>query len=123
VLGALAGERLDHELANLLLLADAQFTGRQVRIVRGETLVRALSGGNALRIEAQRGDTVTLLPIGGPAVGVTTEGLRYPLDGETLPVGSSLGLSNEVVRDGASVRLGEGSLLVIEIGRTTKGAR
>ena len=35
------------------------------------------SGGTARR-------TLTLLAVGGPADGVRTEGLRYPLHGETL---------------------------------------
>ena len=33
------------------------------------------------------GDIVSLLPVHGPAEGVTTSGLEYPLRGETLPGG------------------------------------
>ncbi|HET8570806.1 MAG TPA: thiamine diphosphokinase [Candidatus Limnocylindria bacterium] len=114
ILGALSGERLDHELANLLLLADPAWRGRDVRIVRGTTSVRALHGGESLELTGQPGDVVTLLPVRGDAQGVTTDGLRYPLADEELRFGRSRGLSNVVERAGASVWLKSGTLLVIE---------
>ena len=60
------------------------------------------------------GDLVTLLPLGGDAEGVRTEGLRYALDDETLAGGRTRGLSNEVVEPPASVSLKRGMLLIIE---------
>lgn len=117
LLGALGGGRLDHEVANLLLLADPGFAARDLRIVRGGTLVRALVPGRRLTIEAGSGSTVTLLPVGGEVTGVTTRGLRYRLDGEPLGIGRSRGLSNEVVEPPASVSTRTGTLLVIENAR------
>ena len=114
LLGAVGGDRLDHELANLLLLADPSLAGRDVRAARGMTQVRAVSGGGRLDLDGSSGDLVTLLAVGGDASGVTTVGLRWPLDGATLALGRSRGLSNEVVEAPASVRLTHGTLLVIE---------
>lgn len=114
ILGALDGERLDHELANLLLLADPAWRGRDLRIVRGTTTVRALHSGESLDLPGAPGDLVTLLPVAGDAHGVTTEGLRYPLSDEELRFGRSRGLSNVVERAGASVWVKNGTLLVVE---------
>jgi thiamine pyrophosphokinase len=115
ILGALAGRRLDHQLANVSLLTDPRLSGvRDLRIVRGGTLVRALHAGADMVVEGAAGDLVTLIPIGGDAAGVRTAGLRYPLDGETLAIGRSRGLSNVVVETPASVSLDGGTLLVIE---------
>lgn len=115
ILGALAGPRLDHQLANLMLLADPELVrGRDLRIVRGSTLVRALHGPASMAIEAAPGGLVTLLPVGGDAQGVRTTGLRYPLAGETLSIGRSRGLSNVVDEVPASASLERGTLLVIE---------
>ena len=114
LLGAVGGDRLDHELANLLLLADPALAGHDLRAVRGGTRVRALHAGERLDLEGSSGDLVTLLPVGGDATGVTTEGLRWPLDAATLRLGRSRGLSNEVVDQPASVRLTHGTLLVVE---------
>lgn len=116
VLGALAGERLDHELANLLMLADPAWRSVDVRVVRGGTTVRALTGGDRLVLDGVVGDTVTLLAI-GDSDGVTTDGLAYPLTGETLRVGESRGLSNVITAAPASVRLEAGTLLVVEVRR------
>ena len=115
ILGALAGPRLDHQLANLMLLADPELAReRDLRIVRGRTLVRAMHGPGSMAIEAEIGGLVTLLPVGGDAQGVRTAGLRYPLAGETLSFGRSRGLSNVVDEVPASASLERGTLLVIE---------
>lgn len=114
LLGALRGPRLDHELANLLLLARPAFASTDLRAVHGATHARGLRGGQTLTIEAGVGETVSLFPVGGDATGVTTTGLRYPLDGETLAMGSTRGLSNQVSEEAASVGLEVGALLVLE---------
>jgi thiamine pyrophosphokinase len=113
LLGALGGDRLDHELANLLLLADPETARLTVRIVHGPTTVRVLHAGS-LALEGRVADLVSLLPIDRDAVGVTTEGLRWPLDGATLRIGRSRGISNEIVTAPASIEVRDGTLLVIE---------
>lgn len=116
VIGAFAGTRLDHELANLLLLTDAGWAGalQDLRMVRGRTLARAVHGRRTVVLEGRPGDTVSLLPVGGDARGVSTSGLQFPLAGETLGLGRSRGISNVVVSAPASVSLEDGVLLVIE---------
>ncbi|MGZ6371767.1 MAG: thiamine diphosphokinase [Candidatus Limnocylindria bacterium] len=117
ILGGIGADRLDHELANLLLLADPRWHGLDLRFVRGRTTLRAVRGGGARELDGTAGDLVTLLPVGGDAMGVRTTGLRYPLAGETLTLGRTRGLSNEVVQAPASVSLDAGTLLVIETGK------
>lgn len=114
VLGAFGGPRLDHGLANVLLLADPHLAGRGVRLVHAGTRVRAVCAGERARLNGQPGDLVTLLPVGGEVVGVATDGLRYPLDGEPLRIGRSRGLSNVVDRAPATVAVERGTLLVVE---------
>lgn len=112
LLGALGGPRADHALANTLLLAcDAR-----LRIVRGPLAMRVVRGGARVVIDRSAGEIVTLLAVGGDASGVTTEGLRYPLRSDTLRLGSSRGVSNEVASRPAAVSVGSGALLVIEGG-------
>jgi len=114
VLGAMGGARIDHEIANLLLLADASLAGRDIRVLRGGTQVRPLHAGGRIHLSGSVGDLVTLLSVGGTADGVTTEGLRWPLVEATLEMGRSRGLSNEIIAAPASVRIGNGTLLVVE---------
>lgn len=114
LLGALGGTRLDHALANLLLLADPSLAGFDARVVQGGSTVRVVRGGDALRLEARIGAPVSLLPVDGEVTGIRTDGLRWPLHGETLRIGRSRGLSNEVIAAGASIHVQRGTLLVVE---------
>ena len=114
LLGALGGDRLDHETANLLLLADPGYDGVRLEARRGALRIRALRGQGSLALSAPVGALVTLLPVNSDAEGVATEGLRYPLRGETLRFGRARGLSNEVASLPAKVSVDKGTLLVFE---------
>jgi len=114
ILGALGGERLDHEAANLLLLADPEYRGMHLEARRGALRVRALRGPGSLALAGPVGALVTLLPVNGDAAGVTTEGLRYALRNDSLRFGRARGLSNEVTGSPASVSLEAGTLLIFE---------
>jgi len=115
LLAALGGERLDHEIANILLVAGPRSRGR-LRAVRGDTTVRSLHSRSRLVLNGSPGDIVTLMPL-GDAAGITTEGLRYTLRDEPLRAGAARGLSNVIERAGASIALDAGVLIVIEIAR------
>ena len=114
LLGALGGDRLDHETANLLLLADPGYDGVRIEARRGTLRIRAIRGEGSLLLGGPVGALVTLLPVNGHAEGVTTEGLRFPLRDETLRFGRARGLSNEVASLPATVTIRKGSLLVFE---------
>jgi len=115
LLGWFGGERLDHEIANLLLLADAALADLDVRALRGPMTARAVHGGRgSFVIGGAAGDLVSLFPLGGDAVGVSTEGLHWALELATLAFGRSRGLSNVVDRAPASISLESGVLLVIQ---------
>jgi thiamine pyrophosphokinase len=110
VLAALGG-RLDQTIANLFLLALPELDGIEVRVVEGPQ-VAFLIRDHAL-IEGQPGDTVSLIPLAGDADGVVTEGLEWPLDGDTLRFGPARGVSNLLKLPQASVRVRQGLLLCI----------
>jgi thiamine pyrophosphokinase len=118
LLGALGGDRLDHETANLLLLADPGYDGVRLEARRGTLRIRPIRGDGSLSLAGPAGALVTLLPVNGDADGVTTKGLRFALNHETLRFGRARGLSNEVISLPATVKVSKGSLLVFE---TPKG--
>ena len=109
VLGALGG-RPDQALANLLLLALPALAGHKVVIADGVWTVRCLRGGETMTFHGQPGDTLSLIPLGGAAVGVTTESLAYPLCDETLHFGLTRGVSNVFDGETATVSLRGGLL-------------
>ncbi len=122
ILGAAGGSRLDHELANVSLLAHPRLDGIDVRIEDGGTTIRRMGtagGPGSLDVRGAPGDLITLLPIDGLVEGVTTHDLLYPLRAEPLTPGPARGLSNVMSRHAARVQTERGRLLVIHTRQTT----
>jgi thiamine pyrophosphokinase len=123
LLGVLGGPRLEHELAAIGLLALAGADGPDMSIVDDRSTIRVLAGGSgphgssAAVVRGTPGDFVSLLPFGGAVAGVSTDGLRYPLHDEPLPVGPSRGLSNELLGTVATVSCRAGRLLIVHTRR------
>jgi thiamine pyrophosphokinase len=109
------GGRLDHLLANALLLARPQLAGLEVVAQMGAARVTVIRDRAVL--EGEVGDIVTLLPLHGAAHGVVTDGLLYPLRDEDLLPGTSRGVSNELTATSAVVTLREGTLLAVQPGQ------
>lgn len=112
VLGALGG-RLDHTLANILLLTLPVLGSISVRIVQGQSETFLVRSGEVAIVEGQPGDLVSLLPLGGDACGVRTAGLAWALHGDNLRFGFTRGVSNEMTAPEAKIGLAKGNLLVI----------
>lgn len=106
-----AGGRLDHALANVAALATDDLARVDVRARLGPDDVHVVRG--SARLDLPVGATVTLLPSGGPARGVTTTGLRYPLDDEELSAWSARGVSNVVEDTPVGIDVRDGCVLVV----------
>jgi len=110
IAGALGG-RLDQTLGNIFLLTQSKLAGVDVRIVDGTRqvfLIRELAV-----IQGEPGQRLSLIPLNSPAVGVQTDGLKYPLKKETLYPDQSRGISNSLMRSTAKVIIQSGLLLCI----------
>jgi thiamine pyrophosphokinase len=118
VLGGLGGT-LDHLAANLLLLGSDVAAGRATSLVHDRTTARMLAGPAHLELGAPVGSRVSLLAVGVAADGVTTRGLRWPLEDARLAPGSSRGLANVVLKAPSAITITGGQLLVIEIDAPT----
>lgn len=105
------GGRLDHLFGGLQLLASPSFTGVQVDAQLGPSLVHVIRHDRT--IAGRQGELVSLFAMHGDALGVSTQGLRYPLEAETLQPGSSRGVSNVFEAPLARVTLVEGVLLAV----------
>ncbi len=112
IVGAVGG-RLDHTLANVLLLTAPLCQGASIRIADGDQEVMLVRAGESLVIRGQPGDLVSLLPLSGDAQGVTTTGLVWPLQDDCLCMGRTRGVSNEMTGSVARVAVTEGLLLVV----------
>lgn len=110
-----AAGRLDHAVANLAVLASPRWASVEVDATVGKARVWVVRAMRPLPLAI--GDPVGLIPVGGPATGVSTEGLAYPLAGETLDPFAARAIANEVVA--VPVRVGvEGGVLLAISGPT-----
>jgi thiamine pyrophosphokinase len=107
-----AGGRFDHLLGSILLLADARYDGAEVDADLAGNRISVIRGSRTLA--GTPGDIVSLLPVHGPADGVTTSGLEYPLHGETLPSGTTRGVSNVFAAAEARITLTHGCLIAVQ---------
>jgi thiamine pyrophosphokinase len=107
------GGRVDHFLANLLLLASPRWADVEIDAWCGSHVL-VVHGGHGPRVVCgQAGDLVSLLPTGGPARGIVTAGLEYALAHEDLAPGTTRGVSNVMARTTATVELDAGTLLIV----------
>jgi thiamine pyrophosphokinase len=109
---AAMGARWDMTLTNVMLATQEKFAGLHIRILDGSQELSFLRAEAALQVDHRQGDTLSLVPINGDAVGVTTLGLQYPLSDETLYFGSPRGVSNVILDAYAQVFIKKGVLLV-----------
>jgi thiamine pyrophosphokinase len=105
------GGRLDHELTTLLAFASCRSCA--VTVWSDSTLVIVIHGPASTTTAGTPGALLSLIPVHGDALGVTTDGLRYPLAAELLAAGSARGTSNEFIGTEATISLTSGTLLVI----------
>lgn len=108
VVGA-TGDRLDHILGSLASVVAAP-AGLTVVLVDDRFDTWRVDGRTSF--EAPAGTVVSLVAPSG-ARGVTTRGLRWPLEEDDLPF-STLGIHNNVVGNPVEVRVDEGDLFVLK---------
>ncbi|MBI2972717.1 MAG: thiamine diphosphokinase [Armatimonadetes bacterium] len=109
-LGVLGGN-VDHSLANVALLVQAEAKGIRARIVDGEQQLFLARRKTA--VPGRRGDIVSLIPMTPTVTGITLTGFRYPLKNATARQGSTRTISNVIDRSPATIRFKRGRLLVV----------
>lgn len=105
------GDRFDHALGVVTNLASPDRPVISIEAFIGSVHVWVVR--DEARLAGTPGRFVSLVPMHGPARGVTTTGLAYPLDDEDLGPGTTRGISNEWASEVATVRVREGILVAV----------
>lgn len=114
VFGAMGG-RWDMSIANILLPAEQNLSNATIRIIDGRHEIMLLRAGKEITFHGEKGDILSLIPLGRDALGITLSGLEYPLKDDLLRLGSSRGISNVFIENSATVFLKQGLLLCVHI--------
>ena len=111
ILGGI-GSRLDHTLANIHVLKLPLEKNVKCKIINDNNCIYLVD--EYIEIKKSIWKNVSLIPLTTEVEGVITEGLKYKLNNSCLQIGHSIGISNEIEGESASIRVGKGILIVIE---------
>lgn len=109
VLLAMSGDRLDHTAADIFLLDKC---ARGV-LIDDNNEVYMLK--DSLSVKGKKGQTISVIPLTERVEGVTTSGLEYPLNNETIFFASSRSVSNVMTDEECSFSITSGKALVIKV--------
>jgi len=104
------GDRFDHLLSNVFLLSKF---AKKAHIIIHQKNIRMYYLFDKIDLSGKKGDELSLIPLSSGVKGISTKGLQYELENETLSFGSTRGVSNVFTSDKASINVSSGKLIVI----------
>lgn len=110
ILGAL-GSRMDHVLANILLLKKLKGSNIKSKILDRKNTIYLVD--NELSLEKEEGSYVSIIPLNDEGIMVTLEGFKYDLEKTKVGFTSTLGISNEIEKPYAKIKIYKGVSLVL----------
>lgn len=107
LLFGMIGTRMDHSLANIGMLSRLK---NAVIIDENNEIYFA---EDEFSLNGKPGDIISIIPFKEDLFGVTTEGLDYPLENGTIKCGTSLGISNVMIKNTCRIKIEKGKALII----------
>lgn len=105
------GSRFDHSLANVHILLRPVRLGIRACLLDENNIITLVE--DSIDIVGEKGQTVSLLPLTTKVKGINTRHMEYELENAEMEIGSSLGVSNIMTEDVATVSVEEGTLILI----------
>jgi thiamine pyrophosphokinase len=106
------GGRWDMCLANIFLLASQKYDSISFTVIERNSTAYIIRAGKTLNFAGKPGTIVSIMPIMGPANGVSCHGLKWNMNNDSLSFGTPRGVSNLMVDSNAQISVNEGMLLV-----------
>lgn len=110
VLIGASGSRLDHTMANIMLIERYYKKGNNIKIIDNNNYVEILI--NNMEITNKKNFYVSIVPISDSIEGITLIGFKYPLNGVKVNRGSTLCISNQIISEKGRIILSKGTALV-----------
>lgn len=111
IIGGLGG-RLDHTMSNIQLITGKCHLADRISIRDKSNSCTVITNGS-VTLPYIKNQYVSIFSMTEKSTGVTTSGLKYPLDNATMVYGSTLGTSNEIIDKEATISVKDGKLLII----------
>ncbi len=100
------GTRLDHTMANILLIERYIKKGISIRIVDNNNYIQILN--KDISLNKKEGYYLSIIPITEYIEGITLKGFKYPLENVKVNRGSTLCISNEIMDEEAQIQIKNG---------------
>ncbi len=105
-----SGTRLDHTLANIFLLKKMADLKIKCRIIDDYNEIYLVT--DKITLKRDKNSFVSIIPLTKQAEGVSTSGLKYPLNNAKIDFGTSRGISNKFSDEKATIFVKKGILIV-----------
>ncbi len=105
------GDRLDHTISNLNLGLLALSNNSNLIIIDEINTIYTVM--NSVNLENKKGYTCSIIPISLELEGITTTGLKYPLNNERICLGQTRPISNVIIEDKAEITINKGLAHII----------
>lgn len=113
ILGATGG-RMDHSIGNIHLLYSCLKKGISAAIIDEKNKITVLAEGRSFQASEIWGKYISFLPLSTEVKGITLTGFKYPLTKKDISIGTSLCISNELLKEQGTIVFDSGLLLCIE---------
>lgn len=100
------GTRLDHTMANMMLIERYIKNDIDIKIVDDNNYIQVLNKN--ITLNKKEGYYLSIVPITDYIEGITLKGLKYPLNNVKVQRGSTLCVSNEVIDSRAEIQITKG---------------
>lgn len=106
------GTRMDHTLANIMLLIRYSTDKVKVRLIDGNNTIYFTN--DYLKLYRKDNHYLSIIPATRPGVTVSLKGFYYSLENNHIEFGTSLGISNKIIDYTGEIHIITGEALVFE---------
>ncbi|TCT26817.1 thiamine diphosphokinase [Melghiribacillus thermohalophilus] len=108
------GGRLDHEIINIQLLYQLHSSGAEGAVINKGNWLELKTPGKYTIHHDFNYPYISFVPLSLNVRGLTLDGFYYPLTNKTVPFGSSLCISNQLIKKIGTFSFTDGILLLIK---------
>lgn len=112
VLTGASGSRLDHTMANVMLMERYYKEGIHITIIDNNNELQIITDHADLTIDYKEGYFVSIIPLTESIEGLNLEGFKYNLNNVSVQRGSTLCISNQIAVSKGRITLRKGNAIV-----------
>lgn len=106
------GSRQDHTLANIFLLNSLLEKNIKGKIIDSNNIIYLIN--NHLELKKLEGYYISIIPLEKDGIIISMDGFFYDLKETSIPFGSTIGLSNKIIKKYGKIKIHKGKAFVFQ---------